>query len=383
MSDMFGARWRVHWMAGSGPSRPAADPHRAVCALATAVVRGRPVAVACRADMTVQLWDLPTGRPAGQELIPSPAWRERGRMPLRGRDLATAVVNGRPVAVVVGRVDARRSGEAVLMWDLDTGRQIGGPVASPSPLVAVDATVVDGRPVAVTGDADGRVRVWDLTTCREVEFTRPMCHTDQVGSVATVAVDGRAVAVTGDSGHFGGEDIRVWDLASGLQVGDPFVPVHPRGSWTSMTAAAPGGWPVIVTEGEDGTVCAWDLAGGERVDGPLAGGCARAESTGALVAMTVDDRPAVATGACDGTLRGWRLFAGAPAQKLLDLTFPLPVRALAPAPCGGLLVGSGAEVALVTRSGTADARPVRYARVAGSVLAPQTTTATRSPGAGT
>ena len=71
----------------------------------------------------------------------------------------------------------------------------------------------DGRLVAVTGSADGTVRVWDLTTGTQIG--NPLTgHTHRVQAVATgVLPDGRLVAVTdSDDGT-----VRVWDLATGRQ----------------------------------------------------------------------------------------------------------------------------------------------------------------------
>ncbi|MFB7081104.1 hypothetical protein ACFCYO_27175, partial [Streptomyces sp. NPDC056308] len=77
--------------------------------------------------------------------------------------VATAVVDGRPVAVT-GSVD-----ETVRVWDLTTGQPIGEPLTGHTGAVCAVATaVVDGRPVAVTGSVDETVRVWDLATGQQV-----------------------------------------------------------------------------------------------------------------------------------------------------------------------------------------------------------------------
>jgi WD40 repeat protein len=74
------------------------------------------------------------------------------------------------------------------------------------------------RPVAVTGDAEGTVRVWDLASQQPVGD--PMTgHDGWVDTPALGELDGRMIAVTG------GEDgtVRVWDLASQQPVGDPMT----------------------------------------------------------------------------------------------------------------------------------------------------------------
>ncbi|MFE6684247.1 hypothetical protein [Streptomyces sp. NPDC057729] len=79
---------------------------------------------------------------------------------------------------------------------------------------AVATGVVDGRPIAVTGSDDETVRVWDLATREQVG--EPLIgHTDWVLAVATGVVDGRTVAVTGSRDG----TVRVWDLTTHRQTG--------------------------------------------------------------------------------------------------------------------------------------------------------------------
>jgi len=97
------------------------------------------------------------------------------------------------------------------------------------------------------------VRVWDLASGAPVgdPFTG---HTDWVRAVAVGELDGRAVVVSaGDDGV-----VRVWDLASGAPVGDPFT-----GHTGPVYAVAVGeldGRAVVVSAGDDGVVRVWDLA---------------------------------------------------------------------------------------------------------------------------
>ncbi|MGW1848867.1 WD40 repeat domain-containing protein, partial [Streptomyces sp. NPDC001966] len=81
-------------------------------------------------------------------------------------------------------------------------------------VVAVATGVMDGRPIAVTSSLDETVRVWDLTTGQQVG--EPLTgHTDDVRAVATGVADGRPIAVTGsDDGT-----VRVWDLTTHRQTG--------------------------------------------------------------------------------------------------------------------------------------------------------------------
>ncbi|MFE7046632.1 hypothetical protein ACFU9X_46980, partial [Streptomyces atratus] len=76
--------------------------------------------------------------------------------------VATGVVDGRPIAVT-GSDD-----ETVRVWDLTTGKQVGEPLTGhDGEVLGVATGVVDGRPIAVTGSDDATVRVWDLTTGKQ------------------------------------------------------------------------------------------------------------------------------------------------------------------------------------------------------------------------
>lgn len=73
---------------------------------------------------------------------------------LRG---AVAVLDGRPVVATSGR------GNTIVIRDLDTGRQLGAPLAghdaTPRRLGAAD---LKGRPVLVSAAQDSTIRVWDV-----------------------------------------------------------------------------------------------------------------------------------------------------------------------------------------------------------------------------
>ena len=76
------------------------------------------------------------------------------------------------------------------------------------------AAELDGRPVAISGSSGGTVRVWDLATGAPVgdPFTG---HTRGVTAVAAAELDGRPVAISGSSDR----TVRVWDLAARARSG--------------------------------------------------------------------------------------------------------------------------------------------------------------------
>ncbi|MFJ1832148.1 hypothetical protein ACIOG9_47750, partial [Streptomyces sp. NPDC088178] len=69
-----------------------------IWSLATAVVDGRPVAVTGSQDETVRIWDLSNGRPVGGPLVGHNGFSCNGE----AWSVATAVVDGRPVAISGG-----------------------------------------------------------------------------------------------------------------------------------------------------------------------------------------------------------------------------------------------------------------------------------------
>ncbi|MFB7546665.1 WD40 repeat domain-containing protein [Streptomyces sp. NPDC056154] len=263
-----------------------------VAVVATAAVGGRTLALVTLTGSNslrgklVQVWDVATGRPVGE--------------PLTGhtdtvRAVATAMVDGRPVAVT-GSDD-----ETVRMWDLTTGRPVGEPLTGHTGgVLAVATAMVDGRPVAITGSDDKTVRMWDLTTGRPVG--EPLTgHTGGVLAVATAMVDGRPVAITGSWD----ETVRMWDLTTGRPVGEPLT--GHTGGVLAVATATVDGRPVAITGGHDKTVRVWDLTTGRPVGEALTGHTSQVR--GVATAM-VDDRTVAVTGSWDRTVRVWDLATG-------------------------------------------------------------------------
>ncbi len=120
------------------------------------------------------------------------------------------------------------------------------------PVFAVACTVLDGRTVAVTTSWDRTVRVWDLATGLPVG--EPLTgHIGPVFAVACTVLDGRTVAITTSQDN----TVRVWDLATGRPVGEPL-----RGHTDNVYAVACtilDGRTIAVTTSQDDTVRVWDL----------------------------------------------------------------------------------------------------------------------------
>ncbi|MGX4694954.1 hypothetical protein [Streptomyces sp. JNUCC 63] len=120
------------------------------------------------------------------------------------RSAATAVVNGRAVAVTGG------DDEAVLVRDLATGEQMGDALPARGSVWAVVTAMVDGRPVAVVADPYALAQSWDLTG------RRPLAGlVGGAWTAATAVVDGRSVVLTGGSAP----RLQMWDPATGEPLG--------------------------------------------------------------------------------------------------------------------------------------------------------------------
>ncbi|HEX9035180.1 MAG TPA: hypothetical protein VF834_25340 [Streptosporangiaceae bacterium] len=168
-------------------------------------------------------------------------------------------------------------------------------------VVAVCVGDLRGRPVAVSGSDDRTVRVWDLAS--GIPVGQPFTgHAGPVRAVAAVDLDGRPIVVSGSDDR----TVLVWDLATHLPVGQPFT--KHAGPLRAVCLGELEGHPVVVSGGEDRIVRVWDLATGIPVGQPFTGhaGAVRAVAVGDL-----DGRPIVVSGSDDRTVRVWDLAGGA------------------------------------------------------------------------
>jgi WD40 repeat protein len=250
-----------------------------VMTVACTELDGRPVAVTGGWDDYVRVWDLASGRQLGKP-VSTGVW---------ATDLACAVLGDRPVVVVA-------SSESLLLFDLTTHRRVGrldrwGGHASYN---AVTCTQLDGRPVAVSADSQGLIRVWDLEKRRMVTECRG--PESQVSTVMCAVLNGRRVAVAGY--HDG--TARIWDLEARRQVGAPLgghnFPL------LAVAYAELAGQPVVVTSAYD-TLRVWDLSRGS-FGRPTVGHTQRVLAVDHGV---VDCRPVVVSGSQDSTLRVWEV----------------------------------------------------------------------------
>ncbi|MGW9273111.1 hypothetical protein ACWGVU_05165, partial [Embleya sp. NPDC055610] len=161
-------------------------------------------------------------------------------------------------------------------------------------------------------------------------------HTHSVKAVACTVVEGRPVAVTGSDDR----TVRVWDLTSGRPRGEPLT--GHTGSVNAVACSVVEGRPIAVTGSEDRTVRVWDLTSGQPHGEPLTG---HTHSVKAVACTVVEGRPVAVTGSDDRTVRVWGLGSGQCIDRIL---LPAPCHALAVGDGNRLFVGFGADVALLT-----------------------------------
>ncbi|MGW3240340.1 trypsin-like peptidase domain-containing protein [Streptomyces olivaceus] len=174
-------------------------------------------------------------------------------------------------------------------------------------VTAVACTIVDGTPVAVTGDEDGIVRVWDLKA--GLPHGQPLAgHSRPVTAVACTMVDGTPVAVTGDEDGI----VRVWDLETNTAIGQPLTEGGAPGmAHTVVSCTVVDGTPLAVTGNmSDRTVRVWNLKTRALACPPLTG---HAYGVQGVACTVVNDTPVAVTGdSSDGTVRVWDLKTGLP-----------------------------------------------------------------------
>ncbi|KAJ7842474.1 hypothetical protein B0H14DRAFT_3868883 [Mycena olivaceomarginata] len=229
---------------------------------------------------TIRVWDVATGQQIGD--------------PLAGHTDSVKSVAFSPDGK---RIASGSRDKTIRVWDAATGQQVGDPLTGHTDFVKSVVFSPDGTRIA-SGSRDRTIRVWDAATGQQVG--NPL--TDSMGPVA-FSPDGTRIAS-------GSRDrtIRVWDAATGQQVGYPFAghtnmvtsvmfsPDGTRiasGSWdTTIRRIASGSW--------DMTLRVWDAATGQQVGDPLVGHTKEVNSV-----VFSPDGTHIASGSWDTTIRVW------------------------------------------------------------------------------
>ncbi|MFB9733788.1 hypothetical protein ACFQE4_29780 [Streptomyces thermocoprophilus] len=237
-------------------------------------------AVTAGAGRVFQVWDVDAGRRLFE--------RDSGMTDVRAL-VAGTLPDRRPVVLAAGDEYAARA------WDLRTGRLLFrlGPHAD-FVLAAALTRRTDGGAAAVTAGLDQRVHVWDLSDGQGRPLHTLSGHRDWVTALAAGRAGGRCLAVSGDrQGR-----LLVWDLDAGRAVGE-----LPGGLGVIRCVALydDGAAGLVVAGCDDGRVAVWELGRWTRTHAFAAHpGGART-----LAVTRAGDRVLLATGGADGRAVVW------------------------------------------------------------------------------
>jgi RNA polymerase sigma factor (sigma-70 family) len=162
------------------------------------------------------------------------------------------------------------------------------------------ALTADGSRVITGGIADGKARMWSVSTGEEVRTFSGPAKSD---TYVALSADGKYLATTSGADH----SVLLWDLASGKEI--VAFQGHDR-PVCSLQFSADGNW--LVTGSIDRTVRLWDVASSKETQ-------VFRGHTGAVskVALTEDCKRLVTSG-LDDTVRVWDVAVGKELCQLIS-----------------------------------------------------------------
>jgi WD40 repeat protein len=275
------------------------------------------------ADATVRLWDVATG----QE-----------KRCLRGHEkwVTCVAFPADQRQAISGGSDGR-----VRRWDLESAEELDPPAGHRGGPIGGVAFSPDGRYLLSGAWHDKSLRLWDLSTCKEVRTFEG--HT-KGGWCVAFSKDGQS-ALSGSADS----TMRLWDVASGKELRK----FEGHTGWVVSIGLSPDGSRALTGAWGNGdyTVRSWDLASGKELDLPF-----RPVMGGISVAYTPDGRK-VLTGGLGKTVSLWDVASGAELLSFQGHTAAIVCVAIAPD--GLQAVSCGHDSTVWLWSLTADGKPGR------------------------
>ncbi|WAL75789.1 NACHT and WD repeat domain-containing protein [Kitasatospora sp. YST-16] len=227
------------WDIGSGTERPGFDGLGKLTHAVTVAAKGAARIITVSAANELDTFDLVDGDVESTVLLPGPV------------TALTAVPHGASVRAVTGCADGR-----IRVWDSSSevpSLVLSGPT---EPVTALAVSEPAGEPLLVSVHGERHVCVWSLA-----DGTRRRSLTlDRVGALGTA--EGRPCAVEWSSE---GSQVRVTDLLSGDFLGTVIAP----GLQMATICQAESG-PVLVASTGKRVLQAWDVRSGEPIGSPAA-----------------------------------------------------------------------------------------------------------------
>ena len=191
-------------------------------------------------DDTIILWDMSTFQPIGEPLTGHTDDVLEAAFSFDGKILASASWDG-----------------SIILWDVGTQKAIGKPLTEhEGAVVSVAASPIE--PILASAGRDGKIILWDISTGQSVKTL----FQESPGTVwrVTFSPDGKTLASAGCAqltarGNCEHGEIRLWDVATGRQMGQSFVG-HQDVAW-AITFSPDG--KKLASGGRDGAIIVWDL----------------------------------------------------------------------------------------------------------------------------
>jgi WD40 repeat protein len=177
------------------------------------------------------------------------------------------------------------------LWDTETGKQLGQPLAGHRASVNRAAFSPDGKRI-VTASDDNTAQRWDADSGKPIG--EPLHHTGAVSSAAFSPDGKRIVTASNDN------TARLWDADSGKPIGEPLV-AHTE---AVLSAAFSADGKRIITASYDNTARLWDAETGTPISEALQG-----HTDWVFSAAFSPDGKRVVTASADNTARLWEIFA--------------------------------------------------------------------------